>query len=289
MHQIRPGETFRIVRQLDDPQDTNTYYIRAVIKNSSSGSTLKTVDLTDAGSNSQRFTGSWIADQDPSGQGLYVDITTTVYTDSGCTTKSEKYAIENMQAVVDLRYGVATRVFGGNVSNGMTKESMRKLLEEFEGKKKGVDLTPVLNLLQSILGEVREGAKGRDVQSLRKDLTQSFVSVRAAFDEMRASLTGIAKTNKDLLPLVDAVESIVTAREITGIMEAHKKEMRGMNDETARKMRLEAKAELERAVATIQKFASALENLKVNTSIDMSPIFKETTNGRAIRVATRLL
>jgi len=50
MLQVNPRETYPIVRQLADPLDTGTYYVRAVVRNARTDETLETLNLTNKGS-----------------------------------------------------------------------------------------------------------------------------------------------------------------------------------------------------------------------------------------------
>ena len=81
---IQPREYFPITRLLIDPLDSGTYYLRAVIKNAKTGSTIDTVSLPQI---SGRYYGTtWQTPADSSGRGLFLMITVEVYTDSGFTT-----------------------------------------------------------------------------------------------------------------------------------------------------------------------------------------------------------
>jgi len=94
--QIQPGKQFTIARQLGDPADTNTYYVRAYIRKASDDSSLATVDLTNKGD--QRFRGVFDVPYfvDP----VYITVTTKVFTDSGYTTESQDYQrVENLYLV----------------------------------------------------------------------------------------------------------------------------------------------------------------------------------------------
>jgi len=86
---IQPREYFPISRIIPDPADTTTYYIRAVIRNAKTGVTIATVNLASQGNN--LYANTWQAVPDPSGRGLFITITTSVYLDSGYTTKSPVY------------------------------------------------------------------------------------------------------------------------------------------------------------------------------------------------------
>lgn len=120
---ILPQSTLRIVRQLSDPSDSDTYYVQAVVKNSATSAVLATVNLTDEGS--QRFTGSYFTAPDASGNGYYIDVTTTVYTDSGYTTLSANYSRDT------FTYHVFQEQmhFGGGGAE-VNYDKIRKLIKE---------------------------------------------------------------------------------------------------------------------------------------------------------------
>ncbi len=83
---LQPQKSFTVVRQIANHLDSATYYVRAVIRNAYTDELIETLDLTSRGS--QRFSKNWQVPADPSGEGFYISIVTSVYTDSGYTTKS---------------------------------------------------------------------------------------------------------------------------------------------------------------------------------------------------------
>ena len=89
MIQLTPQKIFTIVRGLENHIDTATYYVQAVIRNSRTNAIIDTINLTDR--DGYRFSKEWQVPADPSGEGLVIDIVTSIYTDSGYTTKSENY------------------------------------------------------------------------------------------------------------------------------------------------------------------------------------------------------
>lgn len=101
MIQLHPKETFTIVRQIEDHTDSGTYYVQAVIRNSKTDALLATVNLDNKGN--RRFTKSYIVPADPSGEGMWISILTSVYTDSGYTTKSQSYADKMESYLVQAR------------------------------------------------------------------------------------------------------------------------------------------------------------------------------------------
>jgi hypothetical protein len=123
---LRPGEQFTIVRQLSDPLDTGTYYVRAVIRNLSTDSIINTVDLTDKGS--QRFQGIW--EVTPTQYDYYVSITTTVYTDSGYSSLSPNYGIDAQTLLVAERWGLQFQGGGGSMTPNQLKEIIRATVPE---------------------------------------------------------------------------------------------------------------------------------------------------------------
>lgn len=82
---LQPQSSFPIVRQIANHLDATVYYVRAVVRDAD-GTTIATVDLASKGS--QRYQTRYRVPVDSSGQGAYISIITSVYTDAGYTTKS---------------------------------------------------------------------------------------------------------------------------------------------------------------------------------------------------------
>ena len=126
MLQLRPTESFPITRQLDDPSDSNTYYVRAYIRNAATDDLLDTIDLTDQGD--QRFTGAWEVQVDGKGEGYYVTVLSKVFTDSGYTTESKRYARSQQQFLVQERWNRFLGGAGGGADIDYKK--VRKIIQE---------------------------------------------------------------------------------------------------------------------------------------------------------------
>jgi hypothetical protein len=167
MLQISPQETFPIVYKLSDPNETDTYYVRAVVRNSVTGAIIKInganfVNLTDR--TSGRFSTSVQAPHDASGLGFYIDVTITVYSDSGYTTKNQKYA-----DVLDC-YLVQARVNSSSLGGGGLGFDYKKLKEIVIEALNSLpttdvpetDLTPVTQRLGRILNLV-EALEAREI------------------------------------------------------------------------------------------------------------------------------
>ena len=107
---------------MGDHTDTATYFVRAVIRNAASDASLETINLTDRGS--RRFSNTWSV---PYYTGaIYVIITTTVYTDSGYTTKSENYREEANTYLIAERWQFGFERAGG----GVQYEKIREMVEQ---------------------------------------------------------------------------------------------------------------------------------------------------------------
>lgn len=126
---LQPQSSFPIVRQIANHLDTDVLYIQAVVRNAD-GDTIDTVQLEDKGS--QRFQRRYRVPVDSSGQGAYISIITSVYTDAGYTTKSPNYGDEENTYLVFDRVMPAMRGGGGGNSNITIKQVRQVVAEELE-------------------------------------------------------------------------------------------------------------------------------------------------------------
>ena len=134
--QLIPGRNFTVVRQIANHTDSASYYVQAVIRNAYTDEILATLDLDDKGA--QRHTKEWRIPQDPLGLGFYVSIVTSVYTDSGHTTKSENYGDEeNTYLIAELN---TNRTGGGYVGPDMS--DIRRIVQEEVAKIPPVMIPP---------------------------------------------------------------------------------------------------------------------------------------------------
>lgn len=169
MVQLHPKESFSIVRQISDHTDIATYYVRAVVRNAKTDALLETVDLTDRGS--QRFSKSWLVPADVSGQGLWISILTSVYTDSGYTTKSPNYGDEMETYLVQAR-----QIFNPNypipVGADIDYKRIKKIIDESLGtieKPEGVELGGITSDIKSAIQAIKEteNVLGRKIEAIK--------------------------------------------------------------------------------------------------------------------------
>lgn len=165
MLQLNPQKNFPIVRQLSDPSDTGTYYLRAYVRDSQDGTLLDTVDLEDKGT--QRFVGIYRTPADPSGEGRFIDVNVRVFTDSGYTTESTKYGRTVDTFLVIKQYNP---VYGGG-GGGYTDYNKIKKIVRKETKKqvskikipkppKQKDVSPIVKTEKVDLGAIQASIKG---------------------------------------------------------------------------------------------------------------------------------
>jgi len=155
---LKPQEYFPIYRNLEDPNDSSTYYVQAKIRKTRTDELLKTLNLTDKGG--QRFSKEYQIPGDPSGEGYYITIETTVYTDSGYTTKTPNYAIVTNEYLVDERKQQGGGGFGGiDLTEGQLQKVIETALEnklkklpklEFP-KQKEINLSNIIEKLDIVL------------------------------------------------------------------------------------------------------------------------------------------
>ncbi len=121
---LQPLVDFGLSRQIANHLDTGTYYVQAKVYDVD-GVLIDTVNLTDKGS--QRFQTRWRVPADTSGQGKYVSVVTSVYTDSGYTSKSENYGDEETTYLIFDRVMPAMRGGGGG---SLSRRDIRDVVAE---------------------------------------------------------------------------------------------------------------------------------------------------------------
>lgn len=183
MLQLRPREYFTIARGLEDHTDSGTYYVQAVIRNAKTDALIDTVNLTDHGS--RRFSTPWQVPADTSGEGFYILITTTIYDDSGYTSKSGSYGEKFDTYLVQDRPNPNLGMGGGGVDIDY-KKVRAMLKEEIAGIPPApdipdfpsVDLRPVFDRLEGISEAI--GAIPQPATINMKPVMDALEAVRSA-------------------------------------------------------------------------------------------------------------
>jgi len=215
---LEPKEFFPITYQIDDPLNTDTLYVQAVIRNSVKDTIIDTVNLTDLGD--QRFRNTWNVIEDPSGAGLYITITIKVYTDSGYTTQSDVFAIEQTQYIIQPRYN---RILGGGGPGGSTinykklgkivSSTVEKEIKRLPKAEKQIktNLKPINKTLQKLNNELNDTKNKSDfnnreaIKLLSNEIATNRSMIIKAIDDKH-----IPEPEKvDLQPLQTGIESLV--------------------------------------------------------------------------------
>lgn len=246
--QLSPGEQFVITRQLADPNDSDTSYVRATIRDAKTDELLSRVTLVDRGE--RRYSQAYQVPADVSGLGRWISIVTTVYTDSAFTSLNPNYSEEMSTYLVEQRR-VNTGGFGGpDIDYKKIKEIVDKSVDEKVGaavaaiqaitipdpnvtvKAPDIDLSPVMEL----------------VRTLKVDLTP-FVDAYAGLAEVISALPTEFETpnNDDVLEAIRGLSEGLNR--IMGDIQAVVSEAREANEN--------ALAELSNTSADIKKTKSA--------------------------------
>lgn len=196
---ILPQSTLRIVRQLTDPLDSGTNYVQAVVRNSTSGDIVATINLTDK--TNQRFTGEYTTPPDISGMGYYIDVTTSVYTDDAYTTLNTNYAIEAQTHFIHEQ-----RVHMGGGGADVNYDKVRRIVKEVvEAQEK-----PKAPIVKDLTPEMR-----RMEERIKDSVTQAVSSIRFP-EQVRPDLDGVvARVNETVENATNMVLMSIEQKEVT--------------------------------------------------------------------------
>ena len=183
---LRTSGNFTVVRQIANHLDSDTNYVRAVIRNAYTDATLDTLDLTDKGS--QRFSKNWRVPGDPSGEGFYISIVTSVYSDSGYTTKNANYGDEENTYLVADREGA------------------------LRGGGSGVDARTVRRIISEELDKLPKPEKV-EMPEMEKMPEMKWDTVLSAINELKVALKPIKPEKVDFKPVYDSLQTILNAVE----------------------------------------------------------------------------
>jgi hypothetical protein len=199
---LQPQASFTVVRQIANHTDSSTYFVRAVIRDAYTDELLANLDLTDRGS--QRFSKNWQVPADVSGQGHYVSIVTSVYTDSGYTTKSENYGDEENTYLVQDRSGWSHGRGGGSLGISDIRRVIREELGKIE-KPEGVDYdrlkpSPVNDRTEEVLKAIRENKPEKTAPVDLAPVLEAVSAVKQAVEAKEVT------PPTDLTPLLEKLQ-----------------------------------------------------------------------------------
>lgn len=226
---INPTEVFPLTYLIKDHTDSATYYVQSVIRDAKTNATIDTVNLTNRGN--RRFMTLWKAPIDNAySSGKFVTVTTTVYTDSGYTTKSENHYEEFDQYLIQQRW---EQQFSGGGSGASTlkEEDLRRILAESLPPAPVLGSTQptqnndqladaILTRLENAVGAIPRPEKPERVEILPVDLT----SLEDGLDRLEEAISNIhipQPEKVNLSPLIATIhQEQQTTREAMRTMHA---------------------------------------------------------------------
>lgn len=204
--QLHPREKFIITRQLENPYITDTFYVRAVVRNSKTDAVIDTLDLVDQ--TGQRFTKEWLVPADPTGLGFYVSIVTSVYNDSGYITKSQNYGDEEQTYLIQDRY-----VFNPNYPVGPDID-YKRIQKMIDTAIKNIVIPEPKVLKEVTIKEVVKEVKVPEVKVVQtqtnQDLTPFLVAINGIGKKIDDKPVTVVPPQKevDLNPIVNNINEI---------------------------------------------------------------------------------
>lgn len=211
---LQPASAFPLVRQIGNHTDATTYYVRAVIRNAA-GDIIDTVNLASQGN--QRYQTSWRVPADTSGQGAYISVVTSVYTDSGYTSKSENYGDEETTFLIFDRVMPAMR---GGSGGGIDSRTLRRVISEELAKLPTPEKPERVELPEMRFDEALS-AIGEATKAIR------------SLPQERTDLSGVLKALDALAAKIDAQKSIGEGfADLATIYQSAEREMLAKVEET---------------------------------------------------------
>lgn len=210
--QTEPQNPLPLVYLITDHTDTNTYFVRAVMRDSLSGSIIQTINLTDRGN--RRFSTQVNAPADPTGFGRHIDITITPYTDSGYTQKADTY-----QEKIDKWYIRAQQSHGGGGSDIDYDYLFKRVSDIFERKLNALEFPKTdLSNIYKYLGKIRDAIVSIEIPEVPEAEKLDLEPVLQALERVESALSGkidgidIPEQEKlDLAPVLEALQALETA------------------------------------------------------------------------------
>lgn len=208
--QIEPQTPLALVYKIEDPSlFTNTYYVRAKIRDSYTGSLIESINLTRS-SDGSRYTSQTNSPADPSGLGRLIDVTISVYSDSGYTT----YASEGFAERIE-RFLVRTQQhFFGGVSGGSSDidyDRIEKILEKVVTVKVDtprINFSEVNTLLNFLIDLVEKLDKKISLlpTETKSDYTPIISNINSIGEKIIKAFPKIEKPEKiDLSPISESL------------------------------------------------------------------------------------
>lgn len=201
--QLNPLENFTIFRQIGDHTDANrdSYYVRATVREAYTSKKIADVALTNKGNG--EYYANWTAPADNTPDGIWIVITTSVFTNSSYTTKSTLYS-----DVADT-YLVADRKTKGSGGGGVfvDYDRIKKMIKD---EIAAIKIPKAPKIPKTDFSEIIGALEG---------ITEGFKEMYAKLDkppvkipkQEKIDYTKIEKSNKELLkPVLSELSTKLT-------------------------------------------------------------------------------
>jgi len=262
--QLSPNENYPIFHGIINHTDTTTYYVQTKIYDSSHV-LLDTVNLTDEGS--QNFLKMWKVLYDNVFQrGRWILMVTSVYTDSGYTTKSTNYGDEFQTHLVQERWDMAKMASIGGGSEGIDYKKLTEII-----KKQLDKVNPKEN-------------KELDVKKLTKDIAETVVKALPEPEKIEIP----EQKETDLVPLETKMDKvgITIEKRVSNMEKILKKDSDKNTDMLLTKIQNESSGVVKLFKELFQQLTQIVINNKAN--IDVTTVKKAVRSGEREEVIRKL-
>lgn len=200
LHQLQPREKIPLVYVIGDTADITGYFVRAVMRDSLTGTVLATKDLVQDATLTRRYTGVINAPQDNTGRGRWIDITIGVYSDSGYSSYASIYPEQNYTAVVQERISAALLAAGATSHEaplGGEDFDYKRIQKMFAAFAK--TLSTEIQAARTEIPEQKEFDQGALVTRVREAFRGEFGGITARLEGIRADVSDISQGIPDLV------------------------------------------------------------------------------------------
>lgn len=212
MFPLEPQEQFTVVRQLADHTDSNTYYVRATVRDAKTDALLDRFALGDKGD--RRYSTTWQVVSDPSGLGRYISVLTEVFTDVDYTIKADTYGDE----METYKVQVSSKNLGGfggvSIDYRLIKKMIDKALDEKIKEPTPIQL-PKMRFKEVIqaVKDVQEAVQGIELPDFPTippvDFSLVVSEIKALQNVILKAVAAIPGRDKnDIAPLADALAKL---------------------------------------------------------------------------------
>lgn len=222
---LNPSESFPIVRVLTDNTDSTLYYPQAIVRNSTTGATLATVNL--AFVSTRYYMTLWKVIPDSVFlNGTHINIVTTIYTDSAHTTIAQNYYDEVEHYIIQQRWNqnIYTSVGGGMP---VDYKEMRKIMkEEFGSLPKNPEFKSALPIPKEFPTKEIVDTITAKIDKIPVPEKVSLKNLEDAISSLNLTLDALPKfTPTDMTPVHNSSKELKAT-----MLSMHKEYLTTMND-----------------------------------------------------------